>query len=292
MSATSRGFAINTKYIFETGQTLSAWAEVRFVACQVTADPLADFITQRRTDRRIYQGGELDEVIRQKLSEIEDEFPGCKIRIQATRSQTFMQYFLKTEELLWKNSKIVRDLCKWLRLTKREAQSRDGMTAQSIGLNRIESLIFRLIRKMPILPRLLWSLGFGFKIRSNAEKAIESSAALLCFVSRSMDPVSLCRLGQCAYRAWLILNSHGFGVQPLSFSSSSVADQRSGAMIGQSNLEEQKVFTDGKKVLNDYFNLTDDDYPVWMFRTGLSPQTADMPVPRLSVQDVLLAKDF
>jgi hypothetical protein len=207
LSASKQNLAIQTQLLFEEKAMLSAWAEVRFSESNQTTDPLASMILSRSTDRRAYQGGNLNHLM-EEIETIEAEFEGCKIRIQHKTSQDFLNYFLKTEEILWKNSKIVKDLGKWLRLSKKEVSSNsDGMSWKNIGISAIEALAFRLIRKFPKLPGLLWSFGFGLRIKQEGKKAIESSAALICFTVSTVEPKTLCKVGEMAFRTWLLLNA-------------------------------------------------------------------------------------
>lgn len=293
LSATRFGFELQTKLSLENEGDLSTWAEVKFVTSSIKVSPLASQISIRATDRRVFKGGKLSAELVAQIKEIESEFPGCHVRIQSQQTKSFMSYFMKTEKLLWKNKKIVADLTKWMRLSKKEIESsQDGMSWRNMGMNSIEALLFQLIRRFPIIPSLLWFMGFGAKIKMMGRQAIQSSAALICFSADTLDTESFCKLGQMAYRVWLLMNANGYGVQPMSFSSSSIADLASGAVVNFTD-EEYETFRVGRPIVQENFEMSANETPVWMFRTGLS---AALPkenrVPRRPVSSFLLSVNF
>jgi hypothetical protein len=247
------------------------WAEVKMIPSKKAADPLNSALSLRTTDRRNYKGGTLNLHLRSELRALQINFPDCCLHMQEDQSHEFINYFLKAEELLWKNSKIIKDLCRWLRLSKKETKnSTDGMSAKNIGINLPETLLFKLIRKFPRLPSFLWSFGFGFKIKQKSMESIQSSAALICFTVRAITPENLCHLGGLAVRCWLILNREGFGVQPLSYASTSVADATSENSRSIMSTDELELFKQGQKILKKNFNFLEGEVPTWMFRTGVS----------------------
>ncbi len=269
LSASQHGFTIDTRLTLENEQELAAWANIGFTFSGVTADPLASMISLRCTDRRAYQGGTLDQELLNEIAQAQSRFSGCAVHIQTQQTSAFMKYFLKTEKMLWSNRKIVGDLGKWLRLSKKEvAKEATGMSWKNIGLNKAEAFMFRLIRRFPQIPGFLWSLGFGLRIKQDAKKAINSSAALVCFSVTETTPEAFCQLGQLSFRTWLLLNAYGMGVQPLSYASATVADQAAGALQGSPS--EQYLFRQGKAILQENFEMQASQIPAWMFRTGVS----------------------
>lgn len=247
------------------------WGEVRFIENGVAVDPLARMLQLRATDRGNYRGGSLQDTVFKEICDLSSEFKSCEAKCLNVRSDIFTKYFLKSEELLWKKKKIVGDLCKWLRLTKPELDSNsDGMSWESIGMNKLEAHLFRLVRIFPILPGLLWNFGFGHRIRADAKKALMSSAGLICFTTNALDSESFCRAGRMAFRAWLMLNSAGYGVQPLSYSSMSIADLRLDPSSPSFTQKERQHFLEGESVFRQEFNLEAQAVPVWMFRIGRS----------------------
>jgi hypothetical protein len=247
-------------------------ATVTFVSTQETPHPLSSKISSRTTDRRVYRGGELSSDLKLQIEKLANDFPGCFVKIQDHQSIEFMKYFLKSEKLFWNNSKIIRSISKWVRLSKsEEVTSRDGMTRKSLAINQLEAYALRLIRLFPFIPKLFWNLGFGFKILADSRKSIDSSAALVCFASSSSEPAALVRLGEFSYLVWLILNSNGFGVQPLSYCSTSIMNLVTGAFEGDGMEAEHQFFRHGREVVQKNFGFSPNQIPTWLFRTGLSP---------------------
>jgi hypothetical protein len=271
LSASQHGFSIKANLQLENKNDMAVWADIVFSFNNTPADPLASMISLRCTDRRAYKGGTLETELLAEIAQAQAQFPGCAVRIQTQQTSSFMKYFLNTEKLLWSNSKIVRDLGKWLRLSKKEvAKSPTGMSWKNIGISAPEALMFRLIRRFPRIPGFLWSLGFGLRIKQDAKKSIKSSAALVCFSATETTPEAFCNIGQLAFRTWLLLNAYGMGVQPLSYSSTTVADLAAGALSPESSQAERDLFRQGKGILQENFEMQNDEIPVWMFRTGAS----------------------
>jgi hypothetical protein len=294
LSATRYGFETKTELLFEENQSLSVWAEIRFVDLQLQMDPLAAQISLRTTDRRLYQGGVLSPELIQKINTLQQKYPACQVHIQAKQSSEFKKYFLETEKALWTDAEILQDLGRWLRLSKKEvAKSTDGIAWKELGLNSIEALMFRFMRRFPTLPRLLWSFGFGQHLQQEAIKAVESSAALICFSVNTVDPQSLCQVGELAYQTWLLLGANGFGVQPMSFASTSVGDAAAHALDEKTTDSNRNLFATGKLVLQRNFSMSASQTPIWMFRTGVPPQQA-APAKSLrhSLKDLLMPSSF
>ncbi len=279
-----------TKLIFEQHGSLSLWAEVSFLLSNQIIDPLVETISIRCTDRRLYKKGDLDAQLIQQLMDLNKRYPGCALHLKKDSSHQFINYLLGSEKFLWTNKRIVKDLFQWIRFSENEVKSKsDGMSLLNIGVNIAEAFLLRFIRKFPQLPRMLWPLGFKQKITTDLRKSIESSAGLICFSVNEVSPVSLCHTGRMAYRVWLLLNSHSFGVQPLSFSSTSLGDLVSGAFHSDASEEEIQHFSEGLKIVRDNFDLKSDEIPVWIFRTGLSkPLPNDHRTPRLPLHEILI----
>ncbi len=292
ISATTYGYRVTERLIFEESSDMALWAKLHFRQSGLQKDPLSDVISLRTTDRRVYDQGPMPKDVENQVLQIQKQFRNCEIHIQKDQTQTFTDYFLKCEEFLWKNVQVVSDIGKWLRLTKKEMAAKDGMPWRSLAISRMEALFFRLVRRFPSLPKLIWALGFGQSVRAKEKKTLQSSAALLCFTAKSVDPESLCEVGRVAYRTWLFLNSQGFGVQPLSYCSTSVADLISDAMDPNISLDEWNLFARGKSVIQSHFSLNPDEIPIWIFRTGLAPldHLADLHTPRNSLKNVLEIK--
>lgn len=289
ISASNFGFDLKIDLSLHSQGHLAQWAKIDFFS-GAEVSPLYPIISARTTDRRAYKGGKVSAGIRAQLKALENEFAGCRIHIQETQSKSFMKYFLKTEELLWKNKSIVSDLTKWMRLSKSEQQkSQDGMSWRNMGMNIIEAFIFKAIRRFSFIPSILWSLGFGAKISKMGQTAIDSSAALICFSVDELNPESHYLIGRMAYKAWLILNANGFGVQPLSFQFSTIADMVSGDLLTNSAIEIEN-FQNGKEVIRENFGLAAYEVPVWAFRTGLSaPLPAENRTQRRAIKLALIS---
>ncbi len=293
IAGTAYGFEAQFELIFENKKKdLSLWAIVAFFRSHTKRDPLSLVMSERCTDRRLYHGGSVEDAVFRQIRDLGLASKHCQLHIQGRHTIQFINYFTHTESFLWKNQKIVKDLIHWMRLSKSECeQNQDGMSWKNVGLNSVEALFLRLVRSFPVLPKLIWDLGFKFKIRSDAKKSIVSSAGLICFTAKNLDPESLCQAGQLAYRVWLMLNANGYGVQPLSFSSSSIGDLVSGSLSIETSEKERRHFARGLEIFQAHFNLKANEIPVWMFRTGKSsPLLESCRTPRRSFEEICRRK--
>ncbi len=250
-------------------------------------DPLFDVLSLRSTDRRLFEGGDLNVPVFQEIRALASLQSNVGIHIQGSQRPEFLNYVANSEKYLWKNKNIVKDLTQWLRLTAKEATLADGMSWKNLAVTLADSMMLRLLRCFPGMARVLWSFGLGQKMKSLAKSSIKSSAGLICVTIRNTDEKSFCEAGRLAYRTWLMLNADGYGVQPMSFVSSTIADMLSGA-FDQASSEEKEHFQKGLAIIRENFNLKDDEIPVWMFRTGVSTLLPEESrTRRLSVDQVL-----
>lgn len=271
LSATRFGFSIRTHLSLQNTGALPLWATVTFEQLGLQINPLTTQIAQRTTDRRFYNGGQISESLMSEIKKLEDNFPGCYIRFQDQQTKRFMNYLIQTESLLWRNSKIVKDLTQWMRLSQKEINNTDdGMSWKNLNITALEASVFKLIRLFPVIPRLLWFLGFGRQIKKIAKESVESSAALVCFSAENSDLESFFHIGRISFKTWLLLNANGFGVQPMSYCSTSIANIELSLLNGELSKDAYQTFFEGKSIVQENFNMNENEIPVWMFRTGVS----------------------
>jgi hypothetical protein len=214
----------------------AAWARVEFTESVsahgvVQAHPHYQTLEMRATDRRPYKGGSVNDPVFSEIARITKDSSKARVLVKSSDSKEFMDYALNSEYFLWTAKKVVKDLCHWMRLTSHEAAStQDGMSAQNMNINPMEASMMKLVRRYPIIPKILWHLGFKFKMKSLMKQNIQSSAALICVAVKDMSEAAIIEAGKLAMKTWLTLNKNGYGVQPLTFLSLTATNIEVGAV--------------------------------------------------------------
>jgi nitroreductase len=248
-----------------------AWARVRFAPRGGRPDELAEALSKRCTDRRLYRGGSLEDPVFAEIVRDSRERTDCGLRIQNRFSQELLGYLKEAETYVWRHEAAHQDLMRWIRFGRDEARSApDGLPWPSLAIGLLQSRVLRLCRSFSI-QRLLNGPIFLRQIRRLSQRQVTSSAALLCVTVTSTDPEQLVEAGRLGFRAWLRLNQNGYGVQPMTIASCSVYNSVTGALPPDALPEFVKLFRNGLSVLRRAFGFDEPDIPVWMFRTGLSP---------------------
>jgi UDP:flavonoid glycosyltransferase YjiC (YdhE family) len=290
ISASQFGLLTSIQMLVKNTESKLPWAKVQFSNSSQNIDPLAFKLFQRCTDRRPYKGGSITDSVFADIKVMANGFKKARIHVDGSLSKKIISYFMDSENFLWTNKKIVQDLVKWMRLSRKEfTQSSDGMSWKNMYINVIDALFLRVLRTYPKSLKFFWNFGLKQKIRMMTKKSLKSSAGLFCITIKKMDAESLCEAGQLAFRAWVMLNAKNYGVQPLTFASTSIAEALSNSLPAATSLKEKDHFLNGFEIVSQSFNLEKEDLPVWIFRTGI---TDSMPrqnrTNRLKVDEVLL----
>jgi hypothetical protein len=269
IAASSDGFTVETAVHWENLATENAWAEVRFTAAVTVADPLAEWIDRRATDRRRYRGGPIDAPCLKTILAETARQRGITARVVGL-TPTLIDYIAQCESYVWTHPGPHRDLMRWLRFNRKEAQmSRDGMHWRNLGVNLLQSRALYLLAPWS---RQRWANRMGFvELRQKLVSAeLRSSAGVLAFTAKSREQKNLVDVGAAAQRAWLRLNAAGFGVQPLTLASLSVYDTVTGNMPAEISPGSRAHFEKGETVLRRELGLETGELAIWMFRFGLS----------------------
>lgn len=291
IAASEFGFSTSNKLNFKNMSSDFPCAEIQFHQTSEKFDLLTLQIPKRSTDRRTFKAGSISAPVFTELAEMATSFSKAKLHIQGKPESKLVQYFMDSENFLWTNSKIVQDLVKWMRLSKREVDSSsDGMSWKNMCINFMDAFFLRVLRRLPKSLMFFWYSGLKLKIRMVTKKNLESSAGLICISIKKIDSESICEAGRLAYRAWLMLNAKGYGVQPLTYASTSIADLLSNSLPLNTKSSEKNHFIKGFNLISDFFSLAVDEVPLWIFRTG---ETEEMPqemrTPRRQAKEVLIS---
>jgi transposase len=264
-------------------------AILKFYREEIKTDSLISEIQRRKTIRQPYLDEKLPDSLIQLLKKEADTFlPECAFSFQDEKPTAILSYLYFCDEFMWKNVRVAKDFFKWVRLDDKEISNRqDGMPWLSLGLKKAEVAPFRFFRRFPSLIRFAWKLGFAKQINKMTETLVLSNAGLYSFAIRKTEPLYLQKTGRLAYRIWLLLTSEGYSVQPLSIPSMTAYDVATGFAPPQTDTASLEKFKIGYQNLKSFFTFSDDQYPVWMFRTGRLASSEKSTTPRVNVNERL-----
>lgn len=273
LKSNEKGLQCSVVYQGEPGSSPFV-TTIQFSPAPTTQDPLADFIHQRSTDRRLFTRDPLSVAEARSLAQVGSSLTGTKLRLVNAPSKAFLNYLIKSDEFMWQHREVLTDLFQWLRLSKDEISAADdGMPWQNLGLKSFEVPLFRWLRNHPEMPCRLWNFGFAGKVNSMGRKSIVQSGGLVGIFINHNDSTQIINAGRLAMRAWLSLTSWGYGVQPLSLASLTAFDFNSGHPPQYSKESFHRHYSEGVALFRKEFNMNEESLPIWMLRFG-KPKTS------------------
>lgn len=246
-------------------------AEVAFVAGGET-DELVSGLRLRRSDRRPYEGGSLEDSVFAETAKDMDQFAACRLHLLDAAGPDLMRYLLDAEALMWKDPHLLPEMLSWVRWSQREAdRTRDGMPWQAVGVNFVVSRVMYLLSRSATLRRLArGARGPERRQREQARRSIDSSGALGCFTTSEPMPRAMVQVGRAFARAWLRLNLAGYGLQVMASPALHALQHAVGVLPADIPADCRRTFALGRDLLTRAFGASSEAYPVWMFRTGVS----------------------
>ena len=183
---------------------------------------------------------------------------------------SFLNYFIKAESYLWYQKMAMKDFIREVRFfSKKNNSTERGISSYDLGISLADQTLLYLLKNLPSVlsfMRKIPLLNFSF-IKSS--KATFRNANFFLIRSNLESHSSLINAGKLAMQTWLELESKGYKVQPLSFSSIPVLDART-QCLPEDTLNSFKNFYEEQapKELNKNFQFHNTLTPVWMLRFG------------------------
>ena len=230
---------------------------------------------KRKTTRVPFSTEKVSNVVWELMGIEASRFENMQFSFLKSMPEELRNYILSCDPLMWKNQKIAKDFLKWVRLSEEESQrTTNGMPWQTLGMSKADLLPFYLLKKWPILIRILWPLALGKKIARNAAQLLPKETSIFGIAIKDNQPGSLVEAGRMAYRLWLLLTSENVAVQPLSLCSLTGFDILSGVAPHLSDPATVEKYKSGFKLLRKQFQFKPGWHPVWMFRVGKAAMAA------------------
>jgi hypothetical protein len=242
-----------------------AWARLQLsIDAGVVRQDRAGALAQRCTDRRLYQGGAMDDALAVKL--LSHTEASGRVNVLAHPDAETRAYITRAECGMLDHPAVMRALLAWVRFTRRAAeQHRDGLPVANLGVRATDVPMLWLLRACPWLVRPLAACGGCWLQRRQVDRQLRSSSALVLVSVQDSRPASVIAAGRLALRTWLELTQAGYGVQPLTQSALHAYRAATGERLPP---VQMPMHADGATLLARAFHLNAGELPVWLFRCG------------------------
>lgn len=257
----------------------SPWLRINFSSQDTQQSNIdsGELIKQRHVNRETYKGGSISTDFFNKITKnitlpndfslsffnFSDQGPGIKKELINNLSYA--------DTLVFKDKIMFEDVSKWVHLSRKAAEkTKDGMLYNQIGVKTFEVPSFALIKSSPLITTKLYNYGFGHIYRTKSKQLFESSAGVVIIWSNKTDFSSLFAAGKIGVELWINFNAEKWGVQPLTSPSafySYTVNNRHSELIDPQILPKM---TEIHHTLRRICGKSNDQWPVWMFRVGLS----------------------
>jgi hypothetical protein len=226
---------------------------------------LESVLSTRSTNRGLFKPQKLPEYLSEELCSLVSDFPHLEVAIKENFSSGFTKALCRMEAEFFSYPEYLRDLLKNIVFSRKERHKlKSGIYQEELGLKFFEKIPLFLAKKFSFFRKILPFLGIKFFVRAHSRKIIKSSQFLVIGTTQPGHE-SLIEVGRVGTRAWLMLNSRGFAVQPMT----ALALQ-----VYELNTQRLPSFISGKhknllqNVSQNYADELNMAYPVWVLRFG------------------------
>jgi hypothetical protein len=277
IAASKEGLAAGISLDFNPERIQEPWAAVSFRPTSNSPDELYPGLTQRCSDRRLYQGGSLSDSVFQQVLEDASRFEECSLSFQDRPGDRLMEYLLQCEAFLWQDKHILPEMLSWVRWNRSQVKrTRDGMPWQAMAVSYLTSRLMMLVARSRVFRKIARRSGGPLRAQQrNLVSQVQSSAALGCFAVADSRPETMLTVGRAFVRAWIRLNMTGYGVQVMASPALHALQHEAGLIPEDYPQASKHIFARGRAALTKAFGCDESQIPAWMFRTGKSPTLPD-----------------
>lgn len=281
-AASCEGLTIRTTLEHELA-SVKPWAHVQFVPCEDERGDARSRLLNRRTDRRNYCGGSIDDPVFDEIERLVPHHPSVRIEFREPTAD-LVEFISHLEALLWTYEPHQQGITEWFRLSRKEAEeTRDGMF---FGLPLAP--VLRLSRAKFAYQRWLNRIGFLAEMRRRTRRALQTSAALGCLILEEPTMDQMVAVGRLGIQSWLTLNESHYGFHPFTGITSLILIDWVNALPSDMPEELRAATKRGDSLLRASFGLRDSELPAWFFRTGRAKAARlEHPNLRLPTEQVL-----
>jgi hypothetical protein len=284
VAASGEGLSAEIDFTYENGHSNGPWLVISFRPDRAAPDEILVGLKSRCSDRRLYQGGELSDLVFQQTMADVARFDDCSLYYKDPADRELLDYIKECEKFLWQDKRMLPEMLSWVRWSRKETlETRDGMPWESMGVSFLVSRLMMLISRSERFRQLARRSGGPLRSQQRTIEAhVRSSAALGCIAVDDTRPQTMFQLGRVFLRTWVRLNMAGYGLQVMANPALHAFQHVAGILPEDYPTESKRVFADGHRILSEAFECQEGQIPAWMFRTGKSsPLPSDMKTLRL-----------
>jgi nitroreductase len=265
------GFNAELDYDNDLGRDIVAKVSYSEQGTPQQSHELYEAISQRRTNRYKYDGRSIDPEVLRTISDLAKQ-RGANLQIVDNEEgirdlAETVSYF---DQLLWcsKTSDKKRALLENMRMTRREAQqSRDGLSIDSLGLNRLEKFAFKnaigIVKEHPLLFKLIGAIS-----KKKTYGLIKSSPAVFAITMPESNKRDYVQGGEVFENIWLYLTSQGIDFHPMVGAFFSIAYNyfpQAGSELGPG---DRDLIGKMQKGFEKYFDISKENALIAFVRIG------------------------
>ena len=267
IAAKEAGFHM-TAELFPDKEKSSLVASIRFEAGTIETDALYPFIETRCTNREAYKRKGLDKSVKEALEATRGN--GTLTLIEdKTALEIAARVASLNDRLLFENQRLHDFLFDHIRWTKEEAErTGDGMDIRTLGLNPMESRIFRLLGSWSTV-KILNLFGLSRMLPRKTFQVCKGSSAMGLVQMDGLTPKSFVLGGRKLQRIWLKATKLGLAFQPMTgvpfLIQRLFMEEDSGLSVAH-----RALLKEAEAELSEVFPMDKDKATIMLFRIGFA----------------------
>lgn len=275
LACSTENLAPQLSFFLEDRSDEHPWlrAELREVNC--SPDPLAEALLYRHTDRRHYDGGSLDDPVFEEVRREVAAFQGANLYFTDEYPDEYVKLLHYGDQVYTDWQELRGKFNKWMRFTEAEIKrTRDGQPwRSSLGgpekwYHYFLSRIWWLQHHLDWFPTWLeWVDRLIQGGNGGLTPIYDDGAGIGCITVSTPAAKDVVAAGQLSQRIWLLLNLRGYSFQPMTNLTSVVYPLSLGTL--ELPPELASLLTDSHTILRKVFNFSEQELPIFCFRTGL-----------------------
>lgn len=216
ITASARGYGVDIK-LFPDNKEEDLVAILELKNASIKKDILYDYIPLRTTNRKPYdKDSKISELQKKELLKTAEEVGGGKVVLEEKKREiaVFGKEVGTNEKVLFENKYLHKFFFDHINWSKREDKKKKiGFYIKTLEVKFFEILIFRLIRRWPIL-RVINKIGFSDFVAKENAKTYSSAAIIGGVVIKENTRENFVIAGRVFQRIWLKATKFGLSLQP------------------------------------------------------------------------------
>lgn len=216
LAATAVGVHTEVTYL-PTSADADLLASITCTPAPVAADPLAEAVWTRHTNRTWYATRPLPRRTLAALQDCVSPVPDARVHLltQATDLAALARLLYKADRIRTEHRALHEHLHRMLRSSPADALARgDGLPLPTLEAGRAGELFLRSTRPWWMM-QLANRLGIGRMVPLHALQSMRHASAAMLVTVAGLQPGDFLRGGEAMQRLWLTLTAHGLAVQPM-----------------------------------------------------------------------------